>query len=174
LKNKAFTLFELIVVVILISIVYYITFSNLNVKQNKLNTITPTNIKQKLLEYDFDSKIAIKCLNNENIDCLLIIDNSIQKEKIENLFKSCPNIYEYSKDIIQIDYEDLELDQLNSAEVCFEFEVSKNQKSSQIIVETSNDVYIYDNISLKPNKLKFINDVSFYFEEKENEVRDAF
>lgn len=174
MKNKAFTLFELIVVVILISIVYYITFSNLNVKQNKLNTITPTNIKQKLLEYDFDSKIAIKCLNNENIDCLLIIDNSIQKEKIENLFKSCPNIYEYSKDIIQIDYEDLELDQLNSAEVCFEFEVSKNQKSSQIIVETSNDVYIYDNISLKPNKLKFINDVSFYFEEKENEVRDAF
>ena len=174
MKNKAFTLFELIVVVILVSIVYYITFSNLDIKQKKLNTITLTNIKQKLLEYDFNSNIAIKCLNNENIDCLLIVDNLIQQEKIENLFKSCPNVYEYSKDIIQIEYLDLELDQFKTADVCFEFEVSKNQNSSQIIVETSNDVYIYDNISLKPKKLKFINDVSFYFEEKENEVRDAF
>lgn len=174
MKNKAFTLFELIVVVILVSIVYYITFSNLDKKQNKLDTITLTNIKEKLLEYDFDSKIAIKCLNNDNIDCLLIIDNAIQKEKIENLFSNCPNVYEYSKDIIKIDYEDLELEELRKVEVCFEFEVSKNQNSSQIIVESSNEVYIYDNISLKPNKLKFINDVSFYFEEKENEVRDAF
>ena len=43
-----------------------------------------------------------------------------------------------------------------------------------MIVDVEDDIFIFDNISQKPIKTRYINDISIYFDEKVNEVKDAF
>ncbi len=172
--KKAFTLFELIIVVILISIIYYFTLQNFNLKQNKLNSLTLTNLKELLSSFEFEKNIKIKCKDSKEVDCFVFIDEVLQEEKIEGLFQKCPIVYEYSKKQDLIEYSDLELENLESYPICFEFNLEKNGQSSQIIVDVEDNVFIFDNISLKPTKIRYINDIDIYFDNKINEVKDAF
>ena len=150
------------------------TLSNFSIKQRKLDTITLINIKQTLLEFEFENSIILRCIDDEKIDCFVEIDGEIQEERIENLFKNKPDVYEYSKDLKYLEFKDLELGNMESYRICFEYKIDKYRNSSQLIVDTSEDVFIYDNISKKPSKIKYINDIGFYFEEKIKEVKDAF
>ncbi len=150
------------------------TLSNFSMKQKNKNSVTLQNLKQSLLKFDFKDKISLKCVDDENVDCLVIIDDKIQNEKISKLFKSCPDVYEYSRDQTRMEFDDLELEQLLRLEICFEFEVNKNGYSSQMIVDTHDEVLIYDNISQKPKKIKYINDIGLYFDGKNDEVKNAF
>ncbi len=177
--KKAFTLFELIIVVILISIIYYFALSNLNLKQNKLDMVTLMNLKQTLNGFEFNDEIALKCIDSmqdlEYLECLVIIDGEIQKEKIEQLFKGCPQSYEYSREQKLLEFSDIKLDEFsNSLDICFEFIVNKNGDSSQMVVDMNDEVFIFDNISQKPHKIKYINDLEIYFDNKDSKVKDAF
>ncbi len=172
--KKAFTLIELIIVIVLVSIIYYMTLSNFSMKQKNMDATTLTNLKQTLLKLNFEDKVSLKCINDEKIDCLVFIDGKKQDEKITELFKSCPDVYKYSKQQEKIEFNDLELEQLERFEICFEFEVYKDGHSSQLIVDTHDGVFIYDNISKEPKKIKYINDIDLYFDEKIDEVKDAF
>jgi competence protein ComGC len=172
--KKTFTLFELIIVVILISIVYYISISNINIKQNSVNAITLINLKQTLKNMDFKNKIEIKCIDSKDVECLIFKDDIIQEKKIYGLFKKCPTVYKYSIQQQTIDFEDVELDKLERYSICFEFILNKDGKSSQIIVDTQDNVYIFDNISQFPKTIKYINDIDLYFDKKVNEVKNAF
>jgi len=49
-----------------------------------------------------------------------------------------------------------------------------NQKCSELIVELEDLVYIFNDIKNKPETIKYINDIDIYFEDKIQEVRDAF
>ncbi len=172
--KKAFTLFELIIVITLVSIVYYLTLSNFDINKKQIDTITLTNLKQTLLKIDFEDNISIKCVDDENIDCLVIVDGEIQETKIKNLFTNCPDVYEYSKEQIKIEFDDLELEQLEYLNICFEFNINKNKASSQMIVDTNNEVFIYDNISNEPIKIKYLKEISLYFDKKNDEVKNVF
>ncbi len=174
MNKKAFTLLEILIVIILVSIIYSITLSNFNLKQKKLDTVTLSNLKQLLSSFEYNEKINIKCINNKNIECLLFIDEKLQEEKITNLFKSCPDVYKYSKNQDRLEFDDFEFEDLSVVQVCFEFDLYKNGKSSQMIVDTGKNTYIFDNISQKPKKIKYINDIGFYFNKKDNEVKNAF
>ena len=172
--KRAFTLFELIIVIVLISIIYYFTLSNFSIKQAKLDSVTLMNLKQTLSKFEFDEKVSLHCIDDKDIDCLISIDGEIQKERITKLFEKCPDVYEYSKDQKKIEFSDLELEKLEYYPICFEYELNKNGQSSQMIVDIIGDVFIFDNISSKPKRIQYINDIGLYFDEKSNEVKDAF
>ncbi len=150
------------------------TLSNFSIKQNKIHKVTLINLKQTLSKFNFNDKATIKCIDDKNIDCLIILDGIIQEERITKLFKNCPDIYEYSKEQKRLDFEDIELKNHQTVAICFEFELNKSGHSSQIIIDTSDEVFIYDNISKKPQKIKHINDIDLYFDKKINEVKNAF
>ncbi|MEA3498913.1 MAG: type II secretion system protein [Campylobacterota bacterium] len=174
MSKKAFTLFELIIVIGLVSIIYYMTLSNFSLKQQKLDSVTLLNLKQNLLKFEFEDTISLKCVDDKDVECFVLIDNEIQDEKITNLFKTCPEVYEYSKEQKRIEFDDLELENLESYKICFEFKIDKYKNSSKFIVDTSDGVFIYDNISKQPKKIKYINDIDLYFDDKISEVKDAF
>jgi len=150
------------------------TLSNFNIKQKKLDTVTLTNLKQTLKSFEFEDTISLQCIDNKDIDCLLVIDNELQEERIKGLFKECPDVYEYSKDQIKIEFASFEIKHLEELPICFKFTLDKFDDSSSMIVETNQKVFIYDNISLKPKVIKYLNDISIYFDDKINEVKDAF
>jgi competence protein ComGC len=173
-KTKAFTLFEIIITIILISIIYTFAISSFTNKTNKnINDISLVNLKQKLLKYDFNDNITVKCIKSD-YSCFVFIDNIIVDEKIGNLFKSKPTVYNYTKDYKQIEYLPLELEQLESYDVVFQYSCKQNWKCSELIVEFDDLVYVFNDIKNKPKVFKYLGDVDIYFDNKIQEVKNAF
>jgi len=172
--KKGFTLIEIIIVIILISVIYYLTFANFNTTQAKVDKINLFNLKQTLKKMNFNDKVSLKCIDNEKVECFFVVDGTIQNERFTGLFDKCPTVYEYSRHQKVIYFDDVELERLETLPICFEYELKKSGQGSQMFVETENNVYIYDNILDKPTKIDYINDVSVYFDDKISEVKDAF
>jgi len=172
INKKSFTLIELIIVVSIISLVYYLTLGNFKLNVDTSNKISLNNLPMYLKKQEFDKTLSLKCIDDGK-KCLLYIDGSI-KEKINNLFSQKPNVYTYSKDLDLIYFNDIELNELDTYEVCFEYNINKYKKSKDIIVEVGQKVYIYNSLDSNVTTLDYISDVRDYFDKKEQEVRDAF
>jgi prepilin-type N-terminal cleavage/methylation domain-containing protein len=172
--KRAFTLVEIVIVVIIISIVYYFSISNFNVKLSKpQDNLSLINLKNHLLKYEFQDNITIKCVDNGKL-CYILIDGAITKHQIKDLFKIRPEVYSYNKQLDMLEFADLEMEKLESFEVCFEYSIDKYLKSSDIIVQTNDKVYIFNSIHNKPIVLDYLSDVDVYFDDKQQELKDAF
>ena len=159
---------------IIIGVVYYFSLSNLNMDSLvKKNNTSLVNIKQKLLNYDFENEVTLKCIKDGEL-CYIFADGVQQEKTIENLFKQKPIVYTYDKSLDTVEFADLEFEKMESYEVCFEYTIDKYQKSKDMIVEVDEKVYIFNSIHKKPKVIDYLSDVSIYFEDKEDEVKDAF
>jgi hypothetical protein len=164
-----------VIVVVLLTIVYSIALSNINFNTTNFDYITLKNIKQKLEEFEFKNQISVKCTQKDELECFVFKDGEMDDNTLENLFEKCPTVYSYSRNYETIEFKELKFDDLDTRDVCFEFNLHKTGKYSQMVVETLDDeIYIYDGISQQAKKIKYISDLGFYFDEKQEEVRDAF
>ena len=106
--------------------------------------------------------------------CYIFVDGVQEEKSIENLFSHKPTVYIYDKALDTVEFADLEFEKLESYEVCFEYSIDKYQKSKDMIVEVEDKVYIFNSIDRKPTVIEYLSDVSIYFEDKQEEVKDAF
>jgi prepilin-type N-terminal cleavage/methylation domain-containing protein len=172
--KKGFTLVEIIIVIILISILYLFAINKFdNISTIKSTKVSLNNLKETLLSYNFDSKIEIKCINDD-LSCMMFIDDQIQDIKIESLFESMPSVYTYNKNPDRIEFLDLDLEQLQRYTIIFEYSCTSDQRCSEIIVETNEKTYIFNNMNRYPVSVEYFNDINDYFEKKITEVKDAF
>ena len=171
--KKAFTLVEIILVVFIISIVYIVMISNINNSSSINNKLVLKNIKQKLLTYDFKDNIELKCINEGNL-CFIFVDGNIIDEKIENLFKTKPTVYTYDTKLNIIEFDELEFEKLETYDVCFAYKINKYLKIDDMIVQLDDKIYIFNSIDKKAVLIEYLSDVNNYFDDKKQEVKDAF
>ncbi|MEA3513313.1 MAG: prepilin-type N-terminal cleavage/methylation domain-containing protein [Campylobacterota bacterium] len=177
MKQKAFTLFEIIITIILISIFYLFAINSFS-NSSKIDgdVITLNNLKQELLKVDFEEEINIQC-NNQDLSCLVFVDGVLDEDeegKIENLFLKEPIVYKYNKNLEDIEFQDLELEQLERQNIVFKYSCKKNRKCDEMIVQTEDKVYVFNDIHNKPITLNYIDEVSDFFDDKIGEIKDAF
>ncbi|MEA2050794.1 MAG: hypothetical protein U9O56_08700 [Campylobacterota bacterium] len=174
--KKSFTLFEIIISIILISIIYLFAINSFNsTNQNNPSNITLINLKEKLLEYDFNDNITIKCIKDD-LNCFVFLDEeSIPQEKrIDNLFITEPVVYKYSRDLETIEFLDLDLEKLQRYEIFFEFTCKKNRQCDELIIEKNGEVLVFNNLYLRPIKLNYLSDFEDLIKNNIQEVKDAF
>ena len=174
--KRAFTLFELLIAMILVSLLYYFAISSFEKKSFNLNSgVSLKNLKYSLLHnYDFEDSISIQCIEDD-LSCFLFIDGALQKKtKLDSLFKDKPTIYNYSPSLETIEFKDLELEELESYHIVFKYRCIKSGKCSEYIVQTSKKVFLFNDIYTYPKELNSINDLDEYFEKLKREVKDAF
>ena len=157
---------------ILISVVYYFAITTFKVNKN-INNVSLYNIKETLLKYSFNESISLKCIEDGKI-CRIVVDGDVIEDTIENLFEEKPTVYSYDKNLDVIEYEDLEIKQFENYEVCFTYTINKYQKSNDMIVEVKDKVYIFNSIHNKPTNIEYLSDIGIYFDDKLQEVKDAF
>lgn len=175
--KKSFTLIELVVVIILISTVYLLMFSNTpflssEVKKEKFSL---ANTKEFLIKnFEFKDEISLVCVE-KNFDCFIKIDGSInEKVKIENVFTTIPEVYEYNNSQIKVDFESARIDNLDY-DVVFEFKMNRDYKFKEYIVDTlENRVYVFNSIYQEAKIYESLNEVFEIFEKNILEVKDAF
>ena len=130
MKKKAFSLFELILVIILIGIVYSLVLGKItsrkNIHINNIKDLKATLLHRglkKLIVYDKCTKTIPNTINPnifKNIEVYNLINNNI--EKIEfNPIKIKDNIYD----------------------VCLKFEIFNNRSSSSFIIKKDKNYYVF-------------------------------
>jgi hypothetical protein len=147
------------------------------VQKSKIDNkkVTLNNLKNRLLQYDFEKDIVIKCIKDD-LSCYVFLDNNKkeEKKKIDNLFNVIPQVYSNTKELDRLEFLDLNLEQLQRYEVFFEFSCKRDGRCSEIVVEFPNNVLVFNNIYKTALKFKELNDIDDMFDEMEKEVLDAF
>lgn len=175
-KIKAFTLLELLIVLVLVLSVYALLFSNFDFMRNKNKiSFNLENLKVQLLQqYPFNETLQLVCIEDA-IDCFVFLDGKINKEnKVGALFKNKPEIYEYSSSLIRTDFKPIRFENQEEYSVSFEYNINKDRKSDEMIVDVDEKVYLFTAIKDKTIILPTINDVPDFFDKQVSEVKDAF
>lgn len=174
--KKSFTLIELIIVILIISITYLLIFSNVNFNtKNKEEKVTLYNLEDFLLKnFEFEKSLSFVCIE-EKFTCFVKVDDKLQKDfKIEKFFKQKPDVYEYNKDEKKLEFKELRVDNFNY-EVIFELKINSDYKINEFIIDTlDNEVFVFNSIFTKPKIYKTLRDSYEVFEVNKTEVKDAF
>lgn len=172
--KKSFTLFEIILSIILISIVYLFALNSFPKSSSIVSDkITLNNLKSNILSLPFNETVSIKCIGN-SYRCFVILDEEVQNDLIEPFLNQTPDVYKYNKDLQRIEFDHFELEKLDRYEIVFEFNCKKNGICDELIVQTDEKVYIYSNLKDTPDTIDYISDINEYFDNKIQEVKDAF
>ena len=146
LKRKAFTLFELMIVVVIIGVVYALVLSNFNTKK-KVRIYKIKNIKEALMPYWEKGKQLDFVLYDKCQKSALFI-NDIQAEKFEPLIKAS----EFDKiEVYKPDYRGEgqkqefipRLIDNTLHDICFQYTLFPNGSNSSYIVKKKNIYYIF-------------------------------
>ncbi|MEA3523357.1 MAG: prepilin-type N-terminal cleavage/methylation domain-containing protein [Campylobacterota bacterium] len=168
-NSRAFTLFELLIVVLLIGILYGVFVHKLT-KPPLANTdkLTLKNIKTFLADLPYKRKAEIICLEPCK-ECHVYLDGKKADEKGFSLFTSSPNIYfpDTFGQIRTITF--LPLIDKNHAinNVCFKFSLFNNKSSSHYAVENDEKYYLFDPYMKPVAVSKSFSDVTAFFDNSE-------
>jgi prepilin-type N-terminal cleavage/methylation domain-containing protein len=168
-NSKAFTLFELLIVVVLIAILYGIFVHKLTrPPEKKTEQLTLVNLKKFLMDIPFKKKIEVVCLEPCK-ECNIYIDGKKSKSDSFSLFKKNPNIYFPDKfgQLNTIRFVP-KLDKKGSINnVCFKFSLFNNKSSSHFAVEDDGKYYLFDPYMRDVEITKSYSDVSKFFDKTE-------
>ena len=174
--KKAFTLIELIIVIILISTTYFLVFSNSTFKMKKdEKKMTLSNLKEYLLNnFEFEKELSFLCIEDD-FSCYIKKDGILDKNfKVTNFFKIKPYIYEYNADERKVEFEELRVDNVNH-NVIFELKINSDYKTNEFITDTlDSEIFVFNSIFTKPKIYKSLNESFEVFNINKTKVKDAF
>ncbi len=145
MNRNAFSLIELLIVVVIVGLVYSLAISNFeNVKQDKIKP-TLLNLKSYLDKLDKTDFAELICLDNCK-SCYLYVDEELDgsaSEEFEDFFENEPRLYRYDFNYGLVDLQNKVF--FNSEgvdeQICFSISVDKNGVSEQVVVEYKDKFY---------------------------------
>jgi len=145
-SQKGFTLFELLIVILIIGLIYGVFVHKLQSRQKKTqtDTITLTNLDTALDRFNAQRYAEVICLEPCK-ECYIQKDGSKAKLATLALFKTEPTVYERDR------YGEMKskrfLPELNEKDelkdVCFRFKRYNNKSNSYFLVNSENKFYLY-------------------------------
>jgi prepilin-type N-terminal cleavage/methylation domain-containing protein len=151
-KRDAFSLIELLIVVLIVGLVYTLAISNFdNVKQNKVRP-TLLNLKESLLGLKKEHDARIICLDGCK-SCFVYVDGSLDEnasEVYEEFLDEEVKLYRYDKNygLTQLKNGVFFNSEGVDEEICFSLSVDKNGVSEQVIAEYKDKFYDFSSYFL--------------------------
>jgi len=141
LQRKAFTLIELLIVIVIVGVVYTLAISSFDRLKEKESTLTLETLKTYLNDLNHTKSAKILCLEDCNL-CDIFVDD-IYLKSLEDFLDDSVKIYRYDslygyvvkEPEVFFNTEDVDVD------VCFSYEIQKNGIGDQIVVEYKEKVY---------------------------------
>jgi len=137
--RKAFSLVELLIVILIISLVYFLGFSNIEKASSKPKALTPLNLKSSILKSDiFQGEGTFVCIDKCR-SCYLRKDINSPFESYENHI-DLKNIEAYTLDA-RDSLQKIEYGRYQDEQICLALQFYRNGSSTQIILKQDDDVY---------------------------------
>lgn len=156
MSHKAFSLIELLIVILIVGIVYTLAISGFeNLKDKKAQKPTLLNLKSYFSKLEYKNEVKLLCLDGCET-CLVYIDGELNQKLSDNFDGFLDqSVKSYSFNIntgLQLVRESIYFNSEDVSEnVCFSFSVDKKGVSDQVIVEYKNSVYDFTT-HLNPTK----------------------
>lgn len=171
--KSAFTLVELLLVVIIMGVAYTMGTSMINLKKISQDAMLDfSTLHSYLLQYSFENNIVLKCPMEE--ECFIFIDNEFAKKIPNSFFKKSIEVYEYNTNLEVKRFQRVELENMQYHDIVFEYKIDKYGKSQDMIVEADEKVYIFNSFHNQITQLNYLSDLNDYFDEKKERIKDAF
>ena len=137
--KKGFTLVELLIVIVLVSIIYSLGFSTIKLSKKKPKSLTPLNLKMNIISStNFNGRKTLLCVDKCQT-CLLRSDISSAYQPYAHGI-DLRDIKAYTIDsrnaLVQIEYE-----RYDDKKVCLKMDFYPNGSSTQIILENDEGAY---------------------------------
>ncbi|MEN4045222.1 type II secretion system protein [Sulfurimonas sp. NWX367] len=140
--KKAFTLIELMIVIVIMGVVYTLVIGSFKKLSEKSTNLSLKNLKEFLQSYPHKESAKFVCLDNCK-NCFVLIDGKKQDIRIKNFLDESVQVYRYDFDLGAMQKENTGyFNQENIEEnVCFSYEVDGDGVGDQVLVEYKNNVY---------------------------------
>jgi len=137
--RSAFSLLELLVVILIISIVYFLGFSGVDKSENKPKALTPLNLKTTIMHSAlFSGEATLVCINKCS-NCYLRQDISSPFEEYENKIDLAgTKVYTLDSQETLLEMTDK---RYQDQKICLEMHFYKNGSSTQLILENNHGIY---------------------------------
>jgi len=139
--KKAFSLIELLIVILIIGIVYTLSVGNFKKIKDESTKLTLQNLKEYLQKFPHEKSVRLLCLDDCS-SCDILVDGEKLKE-IKGLLDKSVRVYRYDFNLgMQDKSREVYFNSENVEEdVCFSYSVDKKGVGDQVIVEFKDKVY---------------------------------
>jgi len=163
-ERNSFTLFELILVIVIIGVVYTLFIQNID-KLQRTQSIGIEQLSEHLKTFQDKNEVSLICID-ECKKCEIYVDKNATKQYLE-LFKEEVISYEVDKDGQLEKRKYLPIyDEREEIEVCLKFTLFKNGSVSETILEYNEDIYYFPTYFGKMQKFETLDGLKEYFQER--------
>lgn len=143
MKRKAFSLIELLIVVMIIGVIYTLSVGSLNKMAQEKEKLTLENLKTYLFNIPHKKYVQLLCLDDCS-SCDIYADNS-KIQTVDNFLDKSVRAYRYD---YFYGYTEIEKEvYLNTdnveKDICFSYVIDKSGVGSQVLVEFQEKFYEY-------------------------------
>lgn len=172
-NKKAFSLLELVMVIVLIGVVTSIMLPNL-FKTNTKNTIELDSLKRYLVSnYSFSKNISYICVERSLL-CYIFIDGVRNENIIKNIFVEEPSVYSSISPYNRMEFDRVYINEFDEVGVIFKLTINSDFKSNDFLLDYDNTIYHYNSIKDKASTYKDIGEYRDYVEFKLAETKYDF
>lgn len=168
--QRGFTLIELLIVILIVSLVYFLGFSGYEIDKKKPKALTPLNLKQSIRSASPTRHTSLLCINKCKT-CLLRRDIGASYEPYENNI-DLSDIKAYRLDGSNT-LERIEYERYDDERICLQMDFYPNGSSTQIILENKTGTYYLPAYFDEPKQFESPEDAQEYWIEKTKLVSDA-
>lgn len=159
--HKGFSLIELLIVILIISIVYFLGFEGVNIGKKKPQALTPLNLKSNILSSElFRGEATLMC-TDQCRSCYLRPDLSLPFEAYTNPI-DLTNIEAYTLDrydtLTRIEY-----GRYQDQKICLVMDFFKNGSSTQIILKNDEGSYFLPAFFGEPQRFSSVEEAKEYW-----------
>ncbi|MEA3228745.1 MAG: type II secretion system protein [Campylobacterota bacterium] len=172
--KKAFSLIELLIVVLIIGVVYTLAITNFQKVDNQSIKVNLATLKKYLQTFPSQKNVQFLCLDDCS-SCSVLVDGK-KDDSLEGVFDNFLDDkievyrYEFASGVQEIEHE-LYFNEENSEEsVCFSYKIDKQGIGDQVIIKFREKVYDYTDYSLVAPVYESIDEV---IELKESLVQEV-
>ncbi len=145
MRKKAFTLIELLLVVVIIGVIYGLVINSMQRVNDQESSLDFASLPAFLQSMHRQNSVALVCTDNCKA-CALYIDNAKVKE-VEPFMKDERKLAFWSFDanagMQELRFTPIFDEDDREHDVCFRYEIFKDGSSSEMIVETEKQSYDY-------------------------------
>jgi len=138
--QKGFSLIELLIVIIIVSLVYFLAFSGIEKTEEKAKALNPLNLKSSIQNSElFQGTGTLLCINNCR-SCYLRKDINAAFEAYENKI-DLEGVEVYTLDANDALYR-VEYGRYDDAKICLTMQFYRNGSSTKMILKQKDAVYL--------------------------------
>ncbi|MDR2099385.1 MAG: hypothetical protein LBP40_00990 [Campylobacteraceae bacterium] len=169
----AFTLFELLLVLLLIVISYGLFAQNFSMKSPEEESVKLEKLNLYLAKIGGDKNlVSLRCIDNCN-ECKVLVEGN-DTDMTLNIFEKDNKVNAYrfdGKRLEKVEFDDYYINEYKREKVCFRMDVYPNGSSDELVLEYKNRAYLFENYINEGRVFDTVANAQDFLEKRQLEIK---